>query len=66
MEYGHRSRKKSLPMQAFMLYMSCGGVQIFSMDVAMLLWTPFQNIAGLTEGLLTSDFQPLCSFVLAH
>ncbi|KAK0443769.1 DUF1077-domain-containing protein [Armillaria borealis] len=41
---------KSLPMQAFMLYMSGGGVQIFSMGiVAMLLWTPFKNIAGITE-----------------
>ncbi|PBK74608.1 DUF1077-domain-containing protein [Armillaria solidipes] len=41
---------KSLPMQAFMLYMSGGGVQIFSMGiVAMLLWTPFTNIAGITE-----------------
>ncbi|KAK0464738.1 DUF1077-domain-containing protein [Desarmillaria tabescens] len=41
---------KSLPMQAFMLYMSGGGVQIFSMGiVAMLLWTPFKNIAGINE-----------------
>ncbi|KAK0188265.1 DUF1077-domain-containing protein [Armillaria mellea] len=41
---------KSLPMQAFMLYMSGGGVQIFNMGiVAMLLWTPFKNIAGITE-----------------
>ncbi|KAK0222065.1 hypothetical protein IW262DRAFT_1272025 [Armillaria fumosa] len=41
---------KSLPMQAFMLYMSGGGVQIFSMGiVAMLLWTPFKNITGITE-----------------
>ncbi len=46
---------KSLPMQAFMLYMSGGGVQIFSMGiVAMLLWTPFKNIAGITEGMFTA------------
>ncbi|ETW85397.1 hypothetical protein HETIRDRAFT_311528, partial [Heterobasidion irregulare TC 32-1] len=39
---------KSLPMQAFMLYMSGGGVQIFSMGiVAMLLFSPFTNLAGI-------------------
>ncbi|OJA21683.1 hypothetical protein AZE42_12686 [Rhizopogon vesiculosus] len=39
---------KSLPMQAFMLYMSGGGVQIFSMGIVfMLLLTPFKNIAGM-------------------
>ncbi|KAF8919163.1 DUF1077-domain-containing protein [Mucidula mucida] len=41
---------KSLPMQAFMLYMSGGGVQIFSMGiVAMLLFTPFKNIASIND-----------------
>ncbi|OAX35782.1 DUF1077-domain-containing protein, partial [Rhizopogon vinicolor AM-OR11-026] len=41
---------KSLPMQAFMLYMSGGGVQIFSMGIVfMLLLTPFKNIAGMNE-----------------
>ncbi|KIK03782.1 hypothetical protein K443DRAFT_676443 [Laccaria amethystina LaAM-08-1] len=41
---------KSLPMQAFMLYMSGGGVQIFSMGIVfMLLLTPFKNIAGINE-----------------
>ncbi|KAI0059134.1 DUF1077-domain-containing protein [Artomyces pyxidatus] len=39
---------KSLPMQGFMLYMSGGGVQIFSMGiVAMLLLTPFKNLAAI-------------------
>ncbi|KAJ7168378.1 endoplasmic reticulum protein [Mycena crocata] len=41
---------KSLPMQAFMLYMSGGGVQIFSMGIVfMLLLTPFKNLAGINE-----------------
>jgi len=41
---------KSLPMQAFMLYMSGGGVQIFSMGIVfMLLLTPFKNIAGIND-----------------
>ncbi|KII89311.1 hypothetical protein PLICRDRAFT_160611 [Plicaturopsis crispa FD-325 SS-3] len=39
---------KSLPMQAFMLYMSGGGVQIFSMGIVfMLLLTPFKNLAAI-------------------
>jgi hypothetical protein len=38
-------------MQAFMLYMSGGGVQIFSMGIVfMLLLTPFKNIAGINDG----------------
>ncbi|KIY48262.1 DUF1077-domain-containing protein [Fistulina hepatica ATCC 64428] len=42
------SPAKSLPMQAFMLYMSGGGVQIFSMGIVfMLLSSPFKNIAGI-------------------
>ncbi|KAI0047049.1 DUF1077-domain-containing protein [Auriscalpium vulgare] len=42
------SPAKSLPMQAFMLYMSGGGVQIFSMGiVAMLLLSPFKNLAAI-------------------
>ncbi|KAL0947579.1 hypothetical protein HGRIS_013668 [Hohenbuehelia grisea] len=41
---------KSLPMQAFMLYMSGGGVQIFSMGIVfMLLLTPFKNFAGMND-----------------
>lgn len=44
---------KSLPMQAFMLYMSGGGVQIFSIGIVfMLLLSPFKNIAGINEGTL--------------
>jgi len=41
---------KALPMQAFMLYMSGGGVQIFSIGIVfMLLLSPFKNIAGINE-----------------
>ncbi|KAF8968322.1 hypothetical protein BDZ97DRAFT_428217 [Flammula alnicola] len=41
---------KSLPMQAFMLYMSGGGVQIFSIGIVfMLLLSPFKAIAGINE-----------------
>ncbi|KAI0792738.1 hypothetical protein C8Q75DRAFT_751101 [Abortiporus biennis] len=44
------SPAKSLPMQAFMLYMSGGGVQIFSMGIVfMLLSSPFKNLAGMNE-----------------
>ena len=51
---------KSLPMQAFMLYMSGGGVQIFSMGiVAMLLFSPFTNLAGINAGTSPSmSFNP--------
>ncbi|TBU43804.1 hypothetical protein BD309DRAFT_990734 [Dichomitus squalens] len=42
------SPAKSLPMQAFMLYMSGGGVQIFSMGIVfMLLSSPFKNLAAI-------------------
>lgn len=38
-----RSPAKSLPMQAFMLYMSGSGIQIFSMGIVwMLLTSPWQ------------------------
>ncbi|KAH8114132.1 endoplasmic reticulum protein [Phellopilus nigrolimitatus] len=41
---------KQLPMQAFMLYMSGGGVQIFSMGIVfMLLFSPFKNLAGINS-----------------
>ncbi|KAF8162834.1 hypothetical protein B0H34DRAFT_650211, partial [Crassisporium funariophilum] len=41
---------KALPMQAFMLYMSGGGVQIFSMGIVfMLLLSPFKNVAGIND-----------------
>ncbi|KAF7359191.1 ER membrane protein complex subunit 4 [Mycena sanguinolenta] len=41
---------KSLPMQAFMLYMSGSGVQIFSIGiVVMLLLSPFKNLAGMND-----------------
>ncbi|TFK69620.1 DUF1077-domain-containing protein [Pluteus cervinus] len=39
---------KSLPMQALMLYMSGGGVQVFSMSlIFMLLLQPFRNAIGM-------------------
>ena len=42
---------KSLPMQAFMLYMSGGGVQVFSIGIVfVLLLSPFRNLAGINEG----------------
>ena len=45
------SPAKSLPMQAFMLYMSGGGVQIFSMGIVfMLLSSPFKNVASINTG----------------
>jgi len=48
---------KSLPMQAFMLYMSGGGVQIFSMGiVAMLLLSPFKNLS--TVNAVFAPFAP--------
>ena len=41
-------------MQAFMLYMSGGGVQIFSMGiVAMLLLSPFKNLSTANTGAYT-------------
>jgi hypothetical protein len=47
------SPAKSLPMQAFMLYMSGGGVQIFSMGIVfMLLLSPFKNLASMNNGTL--------------
>ena len=40
-------------MQAFMLYMSGGGVQIFSMGIVfMLLLSPFKNLAAINTGTL--------------
>ena len=45
------SPAKSLPMQAFMLYMSGSGVQIFSMGIVfMLLSSPFKNVVGIHKG----------------
>ena len=44
-------------MQAFMLYMSGGGVQIFSLGIVfMLLFTPFKNISGMDAGAFLSLF----------
>ncbi|KAF9265824.1 endoplasmic reticulum protein [Marasmius fiardii PR-910] len=52
------SPAKSLPMQGFMLYMSGGGVQIFSMSIVfMLLLSPFRNIAGMNTA-----FAPFAPF----
>ncbi|KAL7413235.1 putative endoplasmic reticulum protein [Mrakia frigida] len=44
------SPAKSLPMQAFMLYMSGSGVQIFSMGtVFMLLSNPIKGVLGIQK-----------------
>lgn len=41
---------KSLPMQAFMLYMSGSGVQVFSLGIVfMLLFNPFKSIASINS-----------------
>ncbi|OBZ72049.1 ER membrane protein complex subunit 4 [Grifola frondosa] len=54
------SPAKSLPMQAFMLYMSGGGVQIFSMGIVfMLLLSPFKNLAALNS--VFAPFAPASS-----
>ncbi|KAI0737899.1 hypothetical protein C8Q80DRAFT_1222632 [Daedaleopsis nitida] len=51
---------KSLPMQAFMLYMSGGGVQIFSMGIIfMLLSSPFKNLASINTAF--APFAPASS-----
>ncbi|KAH9857572.1 hypothetical protein C2E23DRAFT_804848 [Lenzites betulinus] len=54
------SPAKSLPMQAFMLYMSGGGVQIFSMGIVfMLLSSPFKNLATINTAF--ASFAPASS-----
>ncbi|KAI0713588.1 hypothetical protein C8Q76DRAFT_731831 [Earliella scabrosa] len=54
------SPAKSLPMQAFMLYMSGGGVQIFSMGIVfMLLSSPFKNVASINTAF--APFAPASS-----
>jgi len=51
------SPAKSLPMQAFMLYMSGGGVQIFSIGIVfMLLLTPVKNLTAMNSAF--SHFAP--------
>ena len=60
------SPAKSLPMQAFMLYMSGGGVQIFSMGiVAMLLFNPFKALAAINAGASRQFHTQLPSWVNA-
>jgi len=47
-------------MQFFMLYMSGGGVQIFSMGIIfMLLSSPFKNILGMNDAFVS--FAPSAS-----
>jgi len=61
---------KSLPMQAFMLYMSGGGVQIFSIGIVfVLLLSPFRNLAGINEAFAqyapsSSDLKSITSLFL--
>jgi hypothetical protein len=44
-------------MQAFMLYMSGGGVQVFSIGIVfMLLLSPFRNLAGINQGIIPFKF----------
>jgi hypothetical protein len=51
-------------MQAFMLYMSGGGVQIFSMGIVMmLLLTPIKNLAGINDGMY---FMSVVHFTQSH
>ncbi|PSS32033.1 hypothetical protein PHLCEN_2v2210 [Hermanssonia centrifuga] len=45
-------------MQAFMLYMSGGGVQVFSMGIVfMLLLSPFKNLAAMNTAF--APFAPI-------
>ncbi|TFK25817.1 endoplasmic reticulum protein [Coprinopsis marcescibilis] len=54
------SPAKQLPMQAFMLYMSGSGVQIFSMGIVfMLLMTPFKNVFSMNDAF--AQFAPSTS-----
>jgi hypothetical protein len=46
------SPAKQLPMQAIMLYMSGGGVQVFTISIVfMLLFSPFKALAGINAGM---------------
>ena len=48
-----------------MLYMSGRGVQIFSMGIVfMLLFTPFENIAGMNAGALLC--LPVCTMLISR
>ncbi|RUS34914.1 hypothetical protein BC938DRAFT_477828 [Jimgerdemannia flammicorona] len=43
---------KAIPMQAFMMWMTGNGVQIFSvMFTVMLFWQPFKAIANISQGI---------------
>jgi len=54
------SPAKSLPMNAFMLYMSGNGVQVFSIStLAMLLFSPFKAMSGMDKAF--SQFMPTAS-----
>ena len=47
------SPAKSLPMQAFMLYMSGGGIQIWNLGIVfMLMLGPLQALAKINQGAL--------------
>jgi hypothetical protein len=49
-------------MQAFMLYMSGGGVQIFSMGIVfMLMFSPFKNVAAINSGTHSPQSTPQCT-----
>ena len=48
-----------------MLYMSGGGVQIFSIGIVfMLLLSPFKNIAGMNEGAYFDLWSIFCELII--
>ncbi|EJU05127.1 DUF1077-domain-containing protein, partial [Dacryopinax primogenitus] len=54
------SPAKSLPMNAFMLYMSGTGVQVFSIStLVMLLFSPFKAISGMEKAF--AQYKPTAS-----
>lgn len=58
---------KSLPMQAFMLYMSGSGIQLFSMGIVWaLLTSPWQAVWNVLTSELLLGALRLCACVLIH
>jgi hypothetical protein len=55
------SPAKSLPMNAFMLYMSGNSVQIFSIGIlVMLLLNPLKAVANINSGGYIRIYQRAC------
>lgn len=62
MRWAYHRPAKSLPMQAFMLYMSGSGIQLFSMGIVWaLLTSPWQAAWNV----LTSKLFPVALHVFA-